>query len=489
MPSRTARAYAALLLATTLAVTGTDVAGAASPEPGPRTTAAHTSVAAEADTLDLRGDGVLPHRDGRTARVQKWNVRTLWYYETLPAKWDWSLSTAVAKWNASGGRIRLARTIYPSKAQVRIGYADIGSSAGMATLGATRDARVFLSSRFSTMNALNARNRVLIMHVFAHELGHVLGFRHTATACTLMAPVLDVDGCNAVPLDRPGYYKCRTIDTTLVQRFVRLYGGTARYPGATWCLIDPLPPALTGVSFSGGQSAGEPVAIHWTPPAATPAGSKVVVRRWAAASCGTVPGGADTFDRALSPGTWQDSLATEPEDACFHVQLVNRYGAGRVAQGELLTRWVPPVVAPVIGEPTYDRPAAAFTLPVTAPDGTQLSARWNPDSPSTCVTQPTGGSAQAFTDDDEVATIPATGTYPRCVSWFAYDSGLGRYSAGTQVTLTIPPVESPEIGEVTWHPEGPGSVPRPAIRPALISSMTWSRIRRTARVPTRAVNP
>ena len=275
----------ALLLATTLALTGTDVAGAASPGP--------------ASTGDAHGGTHFRRRGGRYARPSRRRCppasrrphrsacrsgtsATLWYYETLPAKWDWSLSTAVAKWNASGGRIRLARTIYPSKAQVRIGYADIGSAAGMATLGATRNARVYLSSRFSTMNALNARNRVLIMHVFAHELGHVLGFRHTATECTLMAPVLDVDGCNAVPR---GLGPATTSAARSTPRSCSASSGctaaAARYPGATWCLIDPLPPALTGVSFSGGQSAGEPVTIHWTPPASTPSGSKVVVRRWA----------------------------------------------------------------------------------------------------------------------------------------------------------------------------------------------------------------
>ena len=39
--------------------------------------------------------------------------RRLYYYETLPAKWDWSLSTAVAKWNGSGARIWLVRMTIP----------------------------------------------------------------------------------------------------------------------------------------------------------------------------------------------------------------------------------------------------------------------------------------------------------------------------------------------------------------------------------------
>ena len=44
-----------------------------------------------------------------------------------------------------------------------------------------------------------------------------------------------------LPTSPPGYYKCRTIDAPLVHRFVRMYGGRAQLPSATWCLIDPLP--------------------------------------------------------------------------------------------------------------------------------------------------------------------------------------------------------------------------------------------------------
>ena len=42
--------------------------------------------------------------------MRKWKQNRLYYYETIPAKWDWSLTKAVAKWNASGGRIKLVRT-------------------------------------------------------------------------------------------------------------------------------------------------------------------------------------------------------------------------------------------------------------------------------------------------------------------------------------------------------------------------------------------
>src|SRR3954471_9497300 len=137
------------------------------------------------------------------------------------------------------------------------------------------------------MHALDARNRVTIMNVLAHELGHVLGFEHTSTRCSLMAPVIDVDACNVVPATRPGYYKCRTLDTTLVQRFVRLYGGAARYPSATWCLIDPLPSALSGVTFTGGTTS--PVTVRWTRPTSVLAGSTMLVKRWEGSTCGTPP--------------------------------------------------------------------------------------------------------------------------------------------------------------------------------------------------------
>ena len=122
----------------------------------------------------------------------------------MPAKWNWSLSTAIAKWNGSGGGIKFVRAIRPANAQLTISYGKIGNAAGQATVGRTRHAFVRLSSRYSSADSLDAHNRVEVMMIFAHELGHVLGFQHSTTSCSLMGPVLDVEGCNMIPACRPG---------------------------------------------------------------------------------------------------------------------------------------------------------------------------------------------------------------------------------------------------------------------------------------------
>src|ERR1700712_2312974 len=307
---------AALAMAMTATVAMT-VDGSAVASAGTARTVDPAAPEASTHTVDLTSDAVLPHSGGRVAKVQKWKVTTLYYYDGLPAKWDWSLKTAVAKWNAAGAHIRLARVAKLKFARVRIGYANIGSAAGQATVGAAAHAYVHLSSRFSSMDALTARNRVTIMNVLAHELGHVLGFQHTTARCSLMSPVVDVDACNVVPASQPGYYKCRTLDTPLMQRFIRLYGGRARYPSAAWCLIDPLPQALSGVTFTGGVTS--PVALHWNRPTSVPSGSALVVKRWQASTCGTAPTWADTFRPSMNAGTWQDEVTYVDEVACFQL--------------------------------------------------------------------------------------------------------------------------------------------------------------------------
>ena len=120
---------------------------------------------------------------------------------------------------------------------------------------------------------MNPHNRIEVMAVLAHELGHVLGFQHTAGRCSTMSAMLDVDGCGVVTPASVGYYKCKTIDSALLARFVRLYGGRAKSPTTTQCLIDPMPSALPQVAFDSGTDA--PVTIRWAQATTVPSGSLV----------------------------------------------------------------------------------------------------------------------------------------------------------------------------------------------------------------------
>lgn len=285
------------------------------------------------DNLSLQGD-TAPQGAARTRRASSaWNGRKILYTETIPVKWDWSLSTAIAKWNSSGGDIRFVRTTDVRKARLNIAYGNIGGAAGMASVGRSRHAWVRLSSSYSATDALDAHNRIEVMAIFTHELGHVLGFQHTSTRCSLMSPVLDVDGCSMVPAAMPGYYKCRIIDAALASRFVRLYGGRVRYP-SVWCLIDPLPSAASRIVLTGGPAA--PLTVRWSKPAYVPTGSQMTISSWASSTCGPVPNSADVAFASVSAGLWRDTAGEPSGNSCVSVQLVNRYGAGRAAVSRLM---------------------------------------------------------------------------------------------------------------------------------------------------------
>ncbi len=326
--SALARAALALLVAGTLLVTG---APAAVADPAPRTET--QARAARSAPVDLHGDASA-QRSARSSGA--WRLSTLYYYETIPSKWDWSLSTAVAKWNDTGARIKLARTTDRSRARLFISYGNTGTAAGMATVGATPGAWVRLNAKYDKVDSTDAWRRVEVMALFTHEIGHVLGFGHTSAACSLMRPVLDISACYLPPTSPAGQYRCRVIDPALVVTFVRAYGGTARYPG-TWCLIDPLPSQLAGVSFSGGTSS--PVVARWAKPTSLPSGSRVQVRVWGGSSCAVVPAWAESHSVSATTLTWHDSATGRDGTSCYQLNLVNRYGAGRTAVSRLMVGW------------------------------------------------------------------------------------------------------------------------------------------------------
>src|SRR6478735_2465363 len=278
-------------------------------------TAAPRVAAAPNHDLNLSGDARVSSSSASARRASyAWTGSTIRYYETIPAHWDWSLSTAVSKWNSAGGGIRFVRTSIRSHARLTIGFSNVGTAAGKATVGRTRNAWVRVNPIYRTADPLNAHNRVELMAIFVHELGHVLGFQHTSGRCSTMSAVLDVDGCGVVSPAHAGYYKCRAIDGSLLARFVRAYGGRAKSPAASECLIDPLPSALPDVAFDAQSDA--PVTIRWAQPTTVPAGSRVSIQHWSADSCASAPVSTGTDYTAPSSTTWQDSTAAD-QDNCF----------------------------------------------------------------------------------------------------------------------------------------------------------------------------
>ena len=334
---------AALVVGAILLVGAPSFASDAAPErnvaaqatPGPRT--------------PLLLDEAPATRSSARTSVRKWKQKRLYYYETIPSKWDWSLAKAVSKWNASGGGIKLTRTIHRSKAHVKISYGNTHGAAGMATVGATSGAYVHLSRSYDAYNSADPWRRIAVMAIFTHELGHVFGYGHTTATCSLMRAVLDISGCHLPPTSPAGYHKCRTIDAPLVRLFVKRYGGRAHLPSATWCLIDPMPSALSGVSFSGGVDS--PVTVRWNKPTTVPTGSKVEIRMWPGQECTDTPSGADTVLASPTALQWQDDAAWTNETSCFRARLVNRFGAGRAAVDSLLSRWMQPSNEPVVETP------------------------------------------------------------------------------------------------------------------------------------------
>ena len=144
--------------------------------------------------LDLSGDAHVSSSASGPRASYAWTGSTIRYYETIPAQWDWSLTTAVSKWNASGGGIRFVRTSIRSHARLTIAFGNIGNAAGKATVGRTSNAWVRLNSVYRNADSVNAHNRIEVMAIFAHELGHVLGFQHTSGRCSTMSAMLHVDG-------------------------------------------------------------------------------------------------------------------------------------------------------------------------------------------------------------------------------------------------------------------------------------------------------
>ena len=422
------------------------------PEPAPAVLGADQG--GELVPGDLSADQQFSRALPRSARSRTWPGRTIRYYESIPAKWDWSLGRAIQAWNSSGSRISFVKVASPAKAQLKISYGDTGGSDGMATVGYTPRAWVHLADGYRRVDATDPVMRVWVGRLFAHELGHVLSFGHTGASCSLMVAIFNLSTCPVLSRT-PGYYACRWIDKPLLTRFIGLYGGKAARPPAN-CLIDPLPPQLRNVRFTGGQATGGPVRITWTKPTGVPAGSKVTITVGRTASCSTPPLSSETDHALPAAGGWSDPGHGQGTH-CYRVRIANRYGAARPSLAGLVDRWAPVPATPVLGPLSWSATERQYRFTWTAPAGTHLEVLHGLDAtPTTC--RSTYNQTISETPYLDAGVWHVTPWAPEeCLAFFAV-TDWGTVSPARDVQVTVPlPAVRPTVGTVTADPDAPGA--------------------------------
>lgn len=430
--------------------------GSASPAPSSASDPHHE---AEPDShpeeRSLADDMVHPeHRVGVLARgVRHWSGRKITFYESIPAKWDWSLTRAIEHWNKSGARIKFVEVASARRADLKISYGYTGGADGMATLGQQSKNWVHLSPAYKKVDETDPVTRVWVGRLFAHELGHVLGFDHTG-GCTLMTPVfmMGTGGCKVLSQDQPGYYYCRWIDKALLRRFIDWYGGRASRPPVL-CLIEKLPPRLDDVAFAGGGPEG-PVRVTWRPMDGARPGTRVVISTWRRTECGDTPPGGAIVDRvAPTAGAWVEPRFGLGEQ-CYQVRIENRYGAARPGVVHRREQHAPVPEAPVVAGPTWNATKSAWRFTWAAGPHETLGVIQT--EPGQCVTTYDPSLVQGANPVGEDGWLVYADRAAACLSFFVV-TDWGTVSTATTVEASTPVPDAPQVsltwdsGSGTWH--------------------------------------
>ncbi len=396
-------------------------------------------------TRDL-SDDMAGTRSAPAGDARKWPGRTIRYYETIPKKWDWNLRQAVKAWNGAGGRIRFVKAPR-GRAQLRISYGDTGGADGVGTLGYTRNAYVHLSYAYKRTSPTNAVTRAWVGRLFTHELGHVLGFGHTAGRCSLMVPIFNLGTCPVLSVEKPGYYACRWIDKPMLDHFIRRYGGRAKRPPRD-CPLAPLPPELG--SLTAEAPAGAPVRISWKAPAGRDGGDKVAIQVWKAATCATPPKQVEEYLAKVDRASWADPVkGLGPH--CYQVSVQNRYGAARPPVVFGRARWAPVPAAPQVSPPVWDRDEYAFRTTWAAPVDTRLEMVTDLDAPTRCLPAYDPNQARWLEDEAGQWLLPVNAP-STCVTLFAVTE-WGTVSGGTTLVLEVPLPPAPTVGSTVTKVE------------------------------------
>jgi hypothetical protein len=209
-----------------------------------------------------------------------------------------AVHAAAARWNASGANVHLVE-VSPALAAIRIRSLAEGPCDGIvgrAPVGDLRDGVGIVQLQASC-------GPLGLIPIAAHELGHVLGFGHALTGCSIMTPEEgDRSKICGGPAPLPWEYDCRVLERTDVAGVVKLYGGHARPLRSSfpYCPTLPTPPpAVRATARAFPANSLATTAINWSDPPAASLRRVLVNRRQG--SCPTYPSVPGVSPIAIRP--------------------------------------------------------------------------------------------------------------------------------------------------------------------------------------------
>ena len=305
----------------------------------------------------------------RSSGVRTWTQRRLYYYETIPSKWDWSLNK---------GRREVERLRWCDQAaSARPAAARPRSRSPTGTLAQLRawppSARPPVRSCASARDTPRSTpNRRLPPYRGDGDLRPRAGScpRFRAHHDAVLADALRAGRQRLPPaLDHPGrvpqvpHHRLHPRTAS----FVQTYGGRAPHSRPAWCLIDPMPSALASVSFNGGVRLPGHRSLVPTRhrPRRGPRSRSACGRRDA---CADTPRGPSRSWSRPTELQWHDDASRANRHALLPGQARQPLRCRRELRSpRLMARWMQPPAAPVVETPAVGpgclRPAAASIGP------------------------------------------------------------------------------------------------------------------------------
>ena len=255
--------------------------------------------------------------DAASLGGKKWKQRTITYHASAP-QYNEAIAAGVAAWNASGVRIRFKPVSSRRKADVRIvtGRQRSGPS-GDAHLGYYRRSRVRLNA-FDPAGKDPAWLAQSMRIVVAHELGHVLGLKHTFKPCSVMNYGRD-EKCPKPPA--PWQLRCRLLEPDDVRGALKRYGGRAKAFAPEFCDFagPPAPPEALAIGY---DPAAQAFNLSWS----NPANPYLFAVQWVVqyGSCAAAPTGAGA-QTAVGPATGVNPGAGAKGAYCVSMWTQDRF--------------------------------------------------------------------------------------------------------------------------------------------------------------------